>query len=1313
MLKGNQTVHYKMYKKGRFWVFAGIVALTWQVGVLPAKADTSTASETPVPETTETTSNTSTTGQTATLKTGTTTTTSPDTTNQSNGTSTDNSTSNQATVTDGKTNQTSVPQADTTNHQENDQKETRSSDQTNQKSDTSTPDVTVDPATESKANSADSTVNSSEKVVTQPKKDSASTSDVSTEQSDASAPKVDEPASSSPTINQTQATPASLAVKSETTPVSKKALLRDDTTVMPAKDYTGYQNVDAANKGVFGTSEWWIDGTVLHIGEGVLADTVFGSNGWNTNIPWVSNSSITSITIDDKVTAAVNSSRLFFNMGISEIKGLDNLDTSQVENMSFMFSNDYNLTDLDLTSWGTKVGSVKNMSYMFQNMGNLTTLKLDNWQTGSLENLGNTFSDLSSLQNLSLASSGAIWNTSHVENMNATFADMTNLVSLDVSGWNVSKVSNFQSMFARTGATQKLQLTIDDWNWKDDDVTDINMSEMFSGSGVTSLDLSDWDMSNVTDSSSMLSETQNLKALSVGSKFKFIGDSSTTPTYVDELSGWLNTGIKQMYTSQELMSLYSQTGDGPAATYQLDRSRLEGMDFSIYQGDQDFDLGLGVNVYDSNGDQIGLYRTSLLTYEGQVDVNTLGEYPIAITYVDDMGQKLKANATVTVVPRVSQAYLTGQNTTIVLGKDNIKESIWKQVTAQVKGVSDDGVTPLSMMTITPDGELGMDGIVCYWVQDNKILGYDETIEGRVYHSAESFSPTDPGTYDLLYAYMTSDNVQLTHRITVKIMNTAAMLKLKSPTIVIGPDAEKNFSSTDYFDSGMDGTGTKALTAEDVTFSGLDNIKFNKPGEYQITANYTDAGGNIIEAEPAMVTVVANDDQLSLKPDVTLVASPTGTFDPMQVIETGKTTLGETMTTENGLTIISNVDPQKAGNYTVTASYKDASGNITNRQTIVTVVDNRSLQTQPVTLTTKQALDETAGILSAKDSAGNDIDPAKLTYDIQNVNTEKAGTYTVNVSYTDDYGNDITGSYEVVVQDSKLAIQTQPVLNLRLGENFDPSQAVLGVTANGETVANPTITYDSSKVDVTKAGTYQLKVSYQDQYGNSVDKLVPVNISAVSLLLVDPVTVTQGDSFDVHTLVKSATDALGQTLPASALTYTGTVNTAAVGDYPVTVSYQDQFGNTVSQTLTVTVKAATVTPTPDPDPSTPVDPEPSTPTEPAIPIDPEPTTPAKPTPTDPKTNTTNNQSGSHASSTVTAKHVATPSTGDDQKVKVIPTTNTSAAVPATATSRSVARQQLAKTKAQTLPQTNEQSTSFLAALGLLLSSFTLAFFRKRH
>ena len=38
-MKSKETLHYKMYKSGRFWVFAGILATTWQLGTFTASAD--------------------------------------------------------------------------------------------------------------------------------------------------------------------------------------------------------------------------------------------------------------------------------------------------------------------------------------------------------------------------------------------------------------------------------------------------------------------------------------------------------------------------------------------------------------------------------------------------------------------------------------------------------------------------------------------------------------------------------------------------------------------------------------------------------------------------------------------------------------------------------------------------------------------------------------------------------------------------------------------------------------------------------------------------------------------------------------------------------------------------------------------------------------------------------------------------------------------------------------------------------------------------------------------------------------------------
>ncbi|NUF99092.1 BspA family leucine-rich repeat surface protein [Lactobacillus mellis] len=73
-----------------------------------------------------------------------------------------------------------------------------------------------------------------------------------------------------------------------------------------------------------------------------------------------------------------NSSGLFRNLKhLQTVQGLENLDTSQVTNMSRMFEYCESLTKLDLGSWNTS--NVENMSWMFNECTNLIELNLDNW----------------------------------------------------------------------------------------------------------------------------------------------------------------------------------------------------------------------------------------------------------------------------------------------------------------------------------------------------------------------------------------------------------------------------------------------------------------------------------------------------------------------------------------------------------------------------------------------------------------------------------------------------------------------------------------------------------------------------------------------------------------------------------------------------------------------------------------------------------------------------------------------------------------------------------------------------------------------
>ena len=180
---------------------------------------------------------------------------------------------------------------------------------------------------------------------------------------------------------------------------------------------------------------------------------------------------------DGKVVANSDSSNLFSNFTkVSEIEGLENLNTKNVINMMRLFSDNSNLTKINLNGFDTS--HVTNMMYMFSYCSNLTHLELDSFDTRNVTNMSNMFNGLSqvtelnlnnfvttnvtdmsymfngmsSLQTLNVES----FNTNYVENMFAMFYHCSNLRMLDVSNFNTTNVSNMNMMFSGTSSLQSI-----------------------------------------------------------------------------------------------------------------------------------------------------------------------------------------------------------------------------------------------------------------------------------------------------------------------------------------------------------------------------------------------------------------------------------------------------------------------------------------------------------------------------------------------------------------------------------------------------------------------------------------------------------------------------------------------------------------------------------------------------------------------------------------------------------------------------------------------------------------------------------------
>ncbi|HCV3199857.1 TPA: BspA family leucine-rich repeat surface protein [Listeria monocytogenes] len=92
--------------------------------------------------------------------------------------------------------------------------------------------------------------------------------------------------------------------------------------------------------------------------------------------------------------------------------------------------------------------------------------------------------------------------------LSSLFEDAVNVTSLDLSDFDTSNVTNMSSMFWEARGLTSLDLS-------DFDTSNVtNMSSMFNGvRGLTSLDLSDFDTSNVTNMSSMFWDARGLTSL--------------------------------------------------------------------------------------------------------------------------------------------------------------------------------------------------------------------------------------------------------------------------------------------------------------------------------------------------------------------------------------------------------------------------------------------------------------------------------------------------------------------------------------------------------------------------------------------------------------------------------------------------------------------------------------------------------------------------------------------------------------------------------------------------------------------------------
>ena len=245
-----------------------------------------------------------------------------------------------------------------------------------------------------------------------------------------------------------------------------------------------------------------------HIG---ATETTYDLNAGNDSPGWNSdgnNANVTTVVFDPSFADARPTSTCswFKDMGnMSSIIGMGNLNTSEVTDMSWMFSLCWGMDTFDLSHFDTQ--NVTDMSYMFNYCEGMTNIDLSGFDTRNVMYMEGMFYECSALTDLDLSS----FNTEKVKSFKDMFFDCAGLTSLDLSHFDNREAETMNGMFSDCASLTNINLSGFGTAHAND------MNSMFSGcSSLTTLDLSSFDTSYLLSAEFMFFGCTSLQTIYVG-----------------------------------------------------------------------------------------------------------------------------------------------------------------------------------------------------------------------------------------------------------------------------------------------------------------------------------------------------------------------------------------------------------------------------------------------------------------------------------------------------------------------------------------------------------------------------------------------------------------------------------------------------------------------------------------------------------------------------------------------------------------------------------------------------------------------------
>jgi len=450
------------------------------------------------------------------------------------------------------------------------------------------------------------------------------------------------------------------------------------------------------------------------------------------------------------------------------------------------------------------------------------------------------------------------------------------------------------------------------------------------------------------------------------------------PTNATYLGRWINTE-GQTFTSPELMALYSADGTGVADTYTwlMNKSSLAIKDTTLVQTLTNI-WHAKDNLISATDDAGQALNVGDLKVTGTVDTTTPGTYQV--TYQN--GDFYSGVATITVL--ATKVSVKANDMTVIQGQPWRASDNFKAATDATGRAVD-----FSRVTVTGDqavdtSKVGATYAVTYRYQDVNGNPASQTVtitviasqvgidakamtltQGQSWQPADSFvSATDatgqpvdfkqvtvlgadqvntqvPGQVQVTYQYTDAYQNLATKTVTLTVLKTQAAVDAKNMTII----QNAAWQPSDSFVSATSADG-QSVDFSQVKVLGADKVDLTKPGQYQVTYQYTDSYGNNA-TKTVTLTVIKTKATVNAK-DMTVMQN--GTWQPSDSFISATDATGKTVAFSQVQVIgADKVDLDKPGQVQVTYRYTDAYHNVVTKTVTVTVkAANTTPTTEPAT-----------------------------------------------------------------------------------------------------------------------------------------------------------------------------------------------------------------------------------------------------------------------------------------------------------------------------------------------------------------------------